>query len=127
MILLDTDVMIDLLRRHPPAMVWIESVRREAIGLPGLVVMELLQGCRSSDEQHHLEAKVRPFVLHWPDRADCARALTDFSAFWLSHHLGLLDSLIAETAVGLGAEMATFNVKHYRVVRALRCFQPYER
>lgn len=41
--------------------------------------------------------------------------------------LGLLDSLIAETAVGLGAQLATFNAKHYQAVSALRILQPYAR
>ncbi len=31
MILLDTDVMIDCLRRYPPAVAWLESLREEEI------------------------------------------------------------------------------------------------
>ncbi len=47
--------------------------------------------------------------------------------FWLSHKIGMLDALIAETAVGLDAPLATFNDKHYRVVVGLRLLQPYSR
>jgi predicted nucleic acid-binding protein len=40
MILLDTDVMIDVLRGYEPAKQWLESAQE--IGVPGLVAMELL-------------------------------------------------------------------------------------
>ncbi|MGH9853939.1 MAG: PIN domain-containing protein [Blastocatellia bacterium] len=119
--------MIDVLRNRPPALAWLQSAGPETFGLPGLVVMELLQGCRNMDEQRRIQTSLQPYILHWPDRADCARALTDFAAYRLSHNLGLLDSLIAETAIGLGAQLATFNVKHYQVVTALQTLQPYAR
>jgi predicted nucleic acid-binding protein len=45
----------------------------------------------------------------------------------LSHQLGILDAFIAETAVGLGVTLATFNARYYRVVSALHTLQPYER
>ena len=44
MILLDGNVMIDILRKHSPAVAWLQASSTEALGLPGLVVMELLQG-----------------------------------------------------------------------------------
>ena len=50
MILLDTDVMVDVLRGHVPARDWLASVTLQEIGIPGLVAMELLQGCRDARE-----------------------------------------------------------------------------
>ena len=48
MILLDSDVMIDLLRQHLPAMKWFDALDdEEELLLPGYVVMELIQGCRN--------------------------------------------------------------------------------
>ena len=125
--LLDTDVMVDVLRRYPPALDWLASLGAEPIGLPGLAAMELLQGCRNQAEQQRAERLLRQFPLHWPDRDDCARAFDDFSAYHLSHGLGLLDALIAETAIGVNEELATFNTKHYNIVSALQVIQPYER
>lgn len=127
MILLDTDVMIDVLRKHSPAVAWLQASPAEELGLPGLVVMELLQGCRTLDEQQRVEALLHPYTLYWPTLTDCARALADFTAHHLSHNLGLLDSLIAETAIGLGVTLATFNEKHYSALGALKTLQPYSR
>jgi predicted nucleic acid-binding protein len=127
MILLDTDVMVDILRGFAPAIDWLQSSGTQEIGLPGLVVMELLQGCQNSREQRLLERNLRPFILYWPNQSDCMRALVNFSHFHLSQKLGMLDSLIAETALGVGAELATFNTKHYTVLNALKTIQPYQR
>ena len=55
MILPDTDVMIDLLRQYPPAVIWLESLGEEEVVLPGFVVMELIQGSRNKAEQEVVE------------------------------------------------------------------------
>jgi hypothetical protein len=53
--------------------------------------------------------------------------LADFTAFHVSQGLGLLDALIAACAVGLSAELCTFNDKHYRMVPGLVTVHPYTR
>jgi predicted nucleic acid-binding protein len=125
MILLDTDVAIDILRAHPPAVSWLQGLGSAPLGLPGLVVMELMQGCQNKTELQRVEQFCQPFGLHWPLQADCQRALQDFAAYRLSNNLGLLDALIAHTAVGLGEPLATFNVKHYGIITGLATMQPY--
>lgn len=55
MILLDTDIMIDVLRGHDPAVTWLRIMQDQEIGLPGLVAMELMQGCQNVREQKRLE------------------------------------------------------------------------
>jgi hypothetical protein len=89
--------------------------------------MELLQGCRDREEEQQVEAILRPYKLYWPTPEDCARAFDDFSSHHLSHGLGILDALIAETAAGRAAQLATFNRKHYGVVDGLQMIQPYAR
>ncbi len=71
MILLDTDVAVDILRGHPPAVAWLQGLGSAPLGMPGLVVMELLQGCQNKTEQQRVEQFCKPFVLHWPAEADC--------------------------------------------------------
>ncbi|GAB4401738.1 MAG: hypothetical protein OHK0052_25140 [Anaerolineales bacterium] len=127
MILLDTDVMIDVLRGYEPAIAWLQSIQDEEIGLPGLVVMELLQGCKNAQEQRKLQKQIKAISVFWATEQDCMRAMTSYAAFHLSHQLGILDSLIGETAIGLGAQLATFNLKHYQALNALRTLQPYPR
>jgi predicted nucleic acid-binding protein len=125
MIFLDTDVMVDILRDYNPAIEWVASVQE--VSLPGFVAMELLQGCKNARGQKQLEKVLATYMLYWVEPQDCARALKNFAAYHLSHQLGLLDALIAETAVGFGAQLATFNTKHYSVLKELKTIQPYER
>jgi predicted nucleic acid-binding protein len=127
MILVDTDVMVDIIRRHSPAVAWLDSLGAEEVGIPGLVAMELLQGCRNREEQQQLAGFLRSYQRYWPSQQDCARAFDDFAAYHLSHSLGILDALIAETAVGLGVQLASFNTKHYGVLATLQTVQPYNR
>lgn len=51
MILLDTDVAIDILRNHGPAVNWLQGLGPTPLGLPGLVMMELLQACQNKAQQ----------------------------------------------------------------------------
>jgi predicted nucleic acid-binding protein len=52
---------------------------------------------------------------------------TDKGILSTQHRLGLLDALIAACALGQGATLCTFNVKHHRVVAGLVTEQPYPR
>ena len=89
--------------------------------------MELVQGATNSTQVREALRLVAPLPVVWPTTTDCQKALADFTAFHLSHSLGLLDSLIGALAVGLSAELCTFNAKHYRVVPGLVTLQPYVR
>lgn len=89
--------------------------------------MELVQAAHNSRQVRQALRLVSGLPVVWPAEADCARALSDFAALHLSHGLGLLDALIAATAVGRGDTLCTFNVKHYRAVPGLAFVQPYRR
>jgi len=122
--LLDTDIMVDIQRGLQPALQWLESLD-EAPGLPGFVAMEVMEGCRDKQEMNDLRRQLEPFRVHWPTGADSNRALSTFSQAHLSHSLGVLDALIGECAIGLGACLCTFNVKHFKAVAKLMTEQPY--
>jgi predicted nucleic acid-binding protein len=87
MLLLDTDVMIDLLRQYPPAVSWLDSLGAEEIVLPGFVVMELMQGCRNKQEQEKMEVDLAAYSVAWPSPATCDGAISVFAQYHLSHSL----------------------------------------
>lgn len=124
--LLDTDIMIDILRGYEPALKWLGTLE-DAPGLPGFVVMELMLGCRNKQEMNSLQSRLSSFSIHWPTQADFDRALSAFSVVRLSHGLGILDVLIGECAIGLDASLCTFNVKHFEALADLTTKQPYLR
>jgi len=127
MILLDTDVMVDLLRQYPPAVAWLDSLGEEEIVLPGFVVMELIQGCRTRAEQEKVERELGAYSVAWPSPGTCDEALSVFARYRLSHGLGILDALIGQMAVDLNLPLYTFNQKHYAAIPNLRTVRPYEK
>lgn len=115
MYLVDTDIMIDIQRGHEPAIAWFTSLP-ELPGIPGFVVMELIQDSRNKQQVRQVLQLISPLQIVWPTEADCTRALSDFTAYHLSNNVGFIDALIAACAIGYNATLCTFNVKHYRVI-----------
>jgi tRNA(fMet)-specific endonuclease VapC len=113
--LLDTDVLIDVQRGHPPAVAWFAQVQ-QLPAAPGFVAMELVQDARNSIEVQAALKLVAPLAIIWPTEAHCDHALQLFASFHLSHGVGLLDALIAACAMGRSATLLTFNRKHYQVI-----------
>jgi predicted nucleic acid-binding protein len=89
MILLDTDIMVDILRDYPPAVQWMQSLGDEAIALPGFVVMELIQGCQTKTELTNIRKRLAPFQVYWPEADDCNQAVELFAQYHPSHQMGI--------------------------------------
>lgn len=127
MILLDTDIMIDILRGYPPAVQWMQSLGDEDIALPRFVVMELIQGCETKRELTSLRKKLLPLKIYWLETDDCNRAVEIFSQYHLSHHIGIIDVMIGQLAVSLKTPLYSFNKKHYSSITSLQIIQPYQK
>jgi predicted nucleic acid-binding protein len=126
MILLDSDVLIDLLRKYPPAVEWFDALPEdEELAVSGYVVMELIQGCRNEVEQERAQRELGTYGVIWLFPTDCDRALDLFATYRLSHNAGLLDVLIGQTAVALGVPLYTFNQRHYSFIPGMQTVQPY--
>lgn len=120
MVLLDTDVMVDLLRGFPPAVAWVESLRHERFLLPGYVVRELIQGCSNRRETHRVLKFISAYRIAWPSMGDYSRTLADFALARVQRKIGILDVLIGECTVGSGLPIHTLNVRHFTAIPGLR-------
>lgn len=125
-LLVDTDVMIDLWRGYAPAGEWLRSLP-EAPAISVITVLELLHGCRNRREQDAVEQLLQQMSVVYLDEPSCARAVDYFRVFHLKQGLGILDALIAASAVSHGLVLCTFNEKHYRGLPDLQLIRPYER
>ena len=121
--LLDTDVLIDVQRGHPPVVAWFNALTQRP-GVPGLVLMEMIQDAQNAGQVRLAESLVYGLPLFWSSTMDCQRALADYRKLHLSHNPGLTDPLIGATTIGLSATLCT-NVKHRRRVVGLVIEQPY--
>ena len=117
--LLDTDICIDLLRKNETALDCYATLP-ERPGIPGFVALELVLGCRDSDELRRVRAFIRKFTVVWPPEKDLDRAVTDYAPLRLAHGIGGMDALIAATVVGRGGTLFSLNLRHFRAIPDLK-------
>ncbi len=127
MVLVDTDVVVDCLRGTAPSREWLQRTSTEALGLPGVVAMELLIGCRNRTEIQHLQKFLDTFSIVWPDASEFARAYELLAEHRLTSGLGIPDCLVAAMALVRKARLYTFNSKHFRVIPGVDAQEPYSR
>ena len=64
LLLLDSDILVDVLRGYLPAVRWLEALEESSeVLLPGFVAMELVHGCRNRAEQRRVEGLVDRFQV----------------------------------------------------------------
>ena len=122
--LVDTDVMIDLLRGYDPAVTWIRPRTRQ-IALSAITVAELYAGIKGADEKHALEDLIELFPV-LPVTVEVAKQGGLYrQQFRPSHGVGLADALIAATAVAQRAQLVTLNGKHFPMLDGVEA--PYRK
>ena len=118
MLLLDTSVLIDVLRGSEPASIWLASANELPI-CSELTRAEVLRGVRSA-ERSRTERLLGS--LRWaPVDEPVSRRAGELGREYRRSHPGLsiVDLAIAATAELLGAELATANVRHYPMFAGL--------
>lgn len=117
MIVLDTTVLIDVLRGHRPALDYLRSLD-EVPACSEISRVEVLRGVRQR-EREVVEQLFR--ALRWiPVDEQVARRAGALGRAWRrSHALASADLVIAATTEELGADLATSNVRHYPMFEGL--------
>ena len=127
MIILDTDIMIDILREYKPAIEWLNLLGDEGIILPGFAIMELIQGCKNKDEMKELKKEIEKYKVIWPTLEVYEKALKIFTDYYISHKIGILDTIIGQMAVEFNLSLYTFNEKHYKAIPKLKTIEPHKK
>lgn len=125
--LLDSDVLIEVLRGSPAAKSWLSSVAGDVVEVPGIVCMELVAGCRTAVELTQCRRLMSAFVIAWPDQSEKALALDLLVGHRLRDGIGIPDCLIAAIALHRGMKPCSFNLRHFRTLPGLNCVVPYDR
>jgi len=123
--LLDTSVLIDVLRGHKPAQLWVDSLAPVTPFISVITAAELVAGCRNATEQRLVERELELYETLWLDEALSQTALHWYQRFRLSHNTGFLDCLIAATATQRRLTLATLNLKHFSPLPDLLATKPY--
>jgi len=123
--LLDTDIVIDFLRRRDYAHKLLENWAGEGLlAISTLTHLEIYQGMKSGEEKAtniFLDGLIS-VAVDVPIARRAGRMLGELRSKGVT--IGIADSIIAATALQLGAPLLTNNVEHYsftdlKVVRGL--------
>ena len=119
---LDTTVLIDVLRGEPSASVWLLGLEVQP-SCSEITRVEILCGLRSNERA----LAERLFAgLTWVSVSESiARDAGELGRKFRRSHTGVgpNDLIIAATAIDQGAELATSNLKHFPMFRGLK--RPY--
>ena len=115
MILLDTNVLIEILKNNRQTIQKIESFT-QPLAVSSISVMELYYGALNKAELHKLEKFVSLFsVIHINEQIS-ASSVKLVKAYAKSHHLDIPDSLIASTALTQKCKLHTYNLKDFKYI-----------
>lgn len=126
-VLLDTDVLVEVLRQKPAAQVWLAANPAMQAAIPSIVAMELYLGCPNKREMESTRRTLGAYATVHIQERDSLLALQLFRTHRLSSGLSIADTLIAAMAVNRKETLLSFNVKHFSAIKALSVREPYDR
>lgn len=124
LILVDTDILIDVGHAVPKAIATLESLADENTLLCSVVTqMELIVGCRNKTELRAVEKFLQHFQVVQITESISSKAADLLKTYRLSHGLLIADALIASTALFLNCALMTRNHKDYRFISEIQLLE----
>ncbi len=120
MIIVDTDILIDVSRANADAIAYLENLENtDEVAISAITEMELLVGCQNKRELQATENFINRFsVLPLDERI--SKATVDLiKKYYLSHGLLMADGIIAATALTYQLPLVSKNQRDYRFIKNL--------
>ena len=121
--LLDTAIVVDLLRGYPPAVLWLEG--QSQLALNPVVWLEVLEGAANRKDQDRAVRLLGQFERIEVLSTDFDWAIRQTLALRLSHRVDVMDCLIAASAHRLDLPVFTRNLKHFQPLIGPLARSPY--
>jgi predicted nucleic acid-binding protein len=110
--ILDSDIVIDLIKKAPPALTWLRQQTAQPSITP-ITWLEIIQGARGGKREQAAHKRVLDlFTFEYPIQADLDWAMNQLLKYRLSHSVDSNDCLIAAVAYRLNIPLYTRNMKH---------------
>jgi hypothetical protein len=127
-LILDTDILVWVLREHSPALRFVDSIPPGHRNLSSVTYLELLYGSHDARDLRGVKELVDDiFAEVIPVSEAISRtAMRLMEEFVLACRLGVNDAFIAATALERHEPLATANQKHFRFIPGLelKTFRP---
>lgn len=113
--LIDSDVLIDVLRKVPLAVEIMENLLNKGpVAVSVVSRMETIQGCLNRESQQQAERLLKRLNVVGLDARIATRADQLVTHYFLSHRLVVADALIAATAIEYNLPLLSKNQNDYR-------------
>lgn len=122
--LVDTTVFIDHLRGKGKATKLIGNT--QGIVISFVVLGELLQGIKDKRELNKLEKLVDLYEVDWGQEKVMKLSIDLLKQYGLKQGIGLIDAMLAATALIRKLILVSDNLKHFRPIDGLRVRRPEE-
>jgi predicted nucleic acid-binding protein len=127
-LILDTDILVWVLREHSPALRFVDSIPPGRRNLSAVTYMELLYGSHDARDLRSVKELVDDiFTEVIPvSEAISSTAIRLMEELVLACRIGVNDAFIAATALERHEPLATGNQKHFRMIPGLelKTFRP---
>lgn len=124
--LLDSDILIEHLRGRQQAASYILTLKSQGeLLVSAVTVAELFAGVRQEGDKDAIDALLRLARIIPVDEPIAIQGGLYRQRYGKTHGTGLMDALIAATAEEVGANLVTFNRRHFPMIADLQV--PYQR
>ena len=125
MYLFDTDILVDYLRLHQPALRLLESIPKKDRKVAFISRFELLKGCIRKSQANKIGSFLKHFSVLPLGIPISQEALRIYHEKKWHAHIDIPDAFIAATALSHKLILITRNIKHYRGIPLLKIEKPY--
>lgn len=122
MILIDTNIIIEIYRSNPDIIETIKEIGRENIAISDITCSELFFGARNKRELQIIEKDLSNFRIVPIDMDISKLSVELIKKYVLSNKLSVPDSLIAATSIVYKIPLYTLNIKDFIYIRDIRIF-----
>ena len=119
MILIDTYIIIEVLRKSSAAIAWFTALEDHP-AISAISILELYAGVRSQRDERDIVSVLAQLTCLPIGQEIGERAGSIMRHFHKSHGIDISDALIAATAEHYGLKLATLNVKHFPMFAKLK-------
>ena len=122
MILLDTNVLIEILKGNRKTIEKVQGLNTP-LAISSITVMELYYGARNKAEINKLEKFVSLFEIIHVNETISSYAVQLVKTYAKSHTLDIPDGLIAATALVSKIALFTYNTKDFKYIKGIKLLE----
>jgi len=116
MVILDTNILIELYKGNPLAKEAIKDFANENIFVSAITAAEFMVGARDKNDLQKIRKYLDEYITLPVDIEVTDVFIELFRTFALSHRPGIADALIAATALRYEIPLLTYNKRHFQFI-----------